>query len=235
VTDLLVVDDLVFEIRRSGRRKTIGVSIDRDGSLIIAAPASCTSREIEETAGTKRLWVHKKLAERELLLRPAREKEYVDGEGFWYFGRSYRLLLREPTVNGNPIPALRLHQGRFQLRRDEVCRAREHFLRWYTENGLPWIVSRVSAFADRIGVQPNGAEIRDHGYRWGSCGRDGHLYFHWRTILLPPPVVEYVVVHELVHLREPNHQPSFWQRVERAMPDFAERKRWLAENGGKFY
>jgi predicted metal-dependent hydrolase len=64
--------------------------------------------------------------------------------------------------------------------------------------------------------------VQDLGYRWGSCGKGGRLYFHWRTILLPPRIVDYVVVHELVHLLEPHHTPEFWQRVERAMPDYAE-------------
>ena len=65
----------------------------------------------------------------------------------------------------------------------------------------------------------------------GSCGKGGRLFFRWRTVLLPPPVIEYVVVHELVHLSEPHHTPAFWTRVERAMPDFAVRKQWLGEKG----
>ncbi len=69
---------------------------------------------------------------------------------------------------------------------------------------------------------------RDLGHRWGSCGKGGKLCFHWRSILLPSSIVEYIVVHELVHLHEPHHTPVFWTRVERAMPDFAKRKQWLA-------
>lgn len=80
---------------------------------------------------------------------------------------------------------------------------------------------------------PAELRVRDLGFRWGSCG-DGTLNFHWATILLPPRIVEYVVVHELVHLVEKNHTPEFWQRVERAMPDFEDRKRWLAAQGAEF-
>lgn len=112
----------------------------------------------------------------------------------------------------------------------EARRGREHFVHWYTEHARTWLGRRVAALAPRVGVEPAAVMVRDLGYRRGSCGKAGGLNFHWRSILLPAQVVEYVVVHELVHLREPHHTPGFWRRVERTMPDFAARKRWLAGN-----
>jgi hypothetical protein len=82
-------------------------------------------------------------------------------------------------------------------------------------------------------VEPASVTVRDLGYRWGSCGKGGRLYFHWKTIMLPPPILEYVVVHELAHTHEANHSPAFWKRVERVLPDFAARKAWLAEQGAE--
>src|SRR6266487_6703036 len=76
--------------------------------------------------------------------------------------------------------------------------------------------------------------IKDLGYRWGSCGRASTLNFHWRVIQLPPGIIDYVVVHELVHLHEPRHNADFWRRVEQALPDFTTRKQWLTENGCQF-
>ena len=80
-------------------------------------------------------------------------------------------------------------------------------------------------------VDPAGVRVQDLGYRWGSCGKGGWLYFHWKTILLPARIAEYVVVHEMAHLHEPHHTPEFWRRVERAMPDYEVRKIWLSEHG----
>ena len=80
-------------------------------------------------------------------------------------------------------------------------------------------------------VHPAGIKAQDLGYRWTSCGKGGWLHFHWKSILLPPRIAEYVVVHEIAHLHEPHHTPAFWLRVERAMPDYAQRKDWLAEHG----
>ena len=67
--------------------------------------------------------------------------------------------------------------------------------------------------------------------RWGSCSARGNLNFHWKLILMPPEVLDYVVVHELAHRREMNHSPRFWAIVEKVLPDYKERRRWLKENG----
>lgn len=80
-------------------------------------------------------------------------------------------------------------------------------------------------------VAPAGVKVQELGYRWGSCGKGDWLYFHWKAILLPARIAEYVLVHELAHLHEPHHTPAFWRRVERVMPDYAQRKAWLAEHG----
>ena len=227
----LVVDGLTYELRRSPRRTTIGITVDRDGSLILSAPEDCPTQTIEETARKRQLWVHKKLAEKSLLFRPNPPKEYVTGEGFYYLDRSYRLLLVDTPEHDTAVPALRLRRGRFELRRDERCRAGQYFVKWYVRNGQPWIRRRVDLLADRIGAAPASVNVRALGYRWGSCGTRRNLNIHWRTVCLPPRMVEYVVVHELVHLIEPHHGKDFWRRVERVIPDFDDRKRWLAEIG----
>jgi predicted metal-dependent hydrolase len=114
-----------------------------------------------------------------------------------------------------------------------VPRGRGHFIEWYTGHARAWLRPRVEKWKSRVGVDLKAIEVRDLGFRWGSCGKGGALNFHWALILLPPSIVEYVVVHELVHLVEPNHTPEFWLAVERAMPDFEARKKWLAEHGGR--
>jgi predicted metal-dependent hydrolase len=228
MNEVLAVEDLTFEVRRSARRRTLEIIVDRGGELVIAAPDGLDTAVMTDFVREKRFWLYQKLAEKEALRPPAPAKEYVDGEGFAYLGRSYRLSLVEAQDR-----LLALERGRFRLVRAEAPRGREHFVRWYAEHALPWLRRRVAAWAPRLGVSPAGVEVRDLGYRWGSCGAAGTLNFHWATILLPPAVVEYVVVHELAHLHERHHTPDFWLRVERAMPDYERRKTWLAQNGGR--
>jgi predicted metal-dependent hydrolase len=229
MTESLAIGDLYFALQRSDRRKTVGITIDRGGELILTAPSDCPLEAIKRIAEEKRFWIYTKLAEKELLFHHKIEKEYVNGEGFYYLGRSYRLL-----ITSSVSAPLRLHQGRFILRSNEQHHAQKHFINWYIEHAQPWLQRRVNFLADRIGVSPKAIQVRDLGFRWGSCSCSGTLNFHWRTILLPPRISEYIVCHELVHLHEPHHDRQFWQRLERAMPDFASRKQWLAENGSRF-
>jgi len=223
----MTVGDLRFEVRRSANRRTVQITVDRQGELILSAPEVCAPSVMERFVRDKRFWIYTKLAEKEALQPTTPTKEYVSGEGLSYLGRNYRLLL----VAKQDVP-VKLEAGRFKMRRADAAQGREHMVRWYTDHAQPWITPRVERYAGRVRVDPSEVIVRDLGYRWGSCGKEGKLYFHWKAILLPPRIVEYIVVHELVHLHEDHHTPEFWRRVERAMPDFVARKQWLAENGG---
>lgn len=226
MTETLTVDELTFEVRRSGRRRTLELTIERDGDLVLSTPPDVATGLIEDFVREKRFWLFTKLAEKEALQRPVPTKEFVTGEGFAYLGRSYRLLL----VDEQDVP-LKLEGGRFRLLRSEVPRGREHFVGWYSTRGTAWLRPRVARWAGRMGVRPTGIQVRELGYRWGSCGTAGTVNFHWATLLLPPSIVDYVIVHELAHLVEANHTPEFWLRVGRALPEYEQRKGWLAEHG----
>jgi predicted metal-dependent hydrolase len=202
------------------------LSVERDGALVIRAPERATAERLKAFIREKRVWVYRKTAEKQALRHAVPVKEYVSGEGFPYLGRSYRLLL----VEAQEVP-LRLQAGRFRLLRSEAHRGRAHFVRWYAEHARLWLERRVAALAPRVGVASASVRIRDLGYRWVSCGLSGTINFLWASILLAQSIVEYVVIHELVHLRERNHTLQFWRRVERAMPDYAHRKAWLAAKG----
>ncbi|MCH9826285.1 MAG: M48 family metallopeptidase [Gammaproteobacteria bacterium] len=220
------VDELRFVVRRSERRTTMQITVERSGNLILSAPPGVSERKLRDFVEQKRFWIYTKLAERDRLQRQVPRKEFVGGEGFLYLGRSHRLKL----VNAQDLP-LKMSGGRFALRRDALPEAREHFIRWYSERARVWLSGRVADYQSRMEVHPAGIKVQDLGYRWGSCGKGDWLYFHWKSILLPARIAEYVVVHEIAHLHEPHHTPAFWQRVERAMPDYAQRKAWLAEHG----
>ncbi|SFK10677.1 hypothetical protein SAMN04488082_11453 [Desulfomicrobium apsheronum] len=220
------MDDLRFVLRRSTRRRTMQITVERTGELILSAPPDVGIEQLRDFVTEKRFWIYTKLAEKERLQRQVPRKEFVGGEGFLYLGRSYRLKL----VDDLNTP-LKLVNGRFALRRDTQADAREHFIRWYSERARVWLSGRVAEYQSRMEVAPAGVKVQDLGYRWGSCGKGDWLYFHWKSILLPARIAEYVVVHEMAHLHEAHHTPAFWLRVERAMPDYVQRKAWLAEHG----
>jgi predicted metal-dependent hydrolase len=224
----LVVNDLRFEVRRSPRRRALEITVDRGGELILSAPPEVPVSKLRDFVDRKRIWVYKQLARREALTHETPRKVFTDGEGFAYLGRSYRLRL-VPESDA----AVKLIGGRFVMPRALARDGREHLVRWYCERARTWLWAKVQDTAARMEVQPQGLRVQDLGYRWGSCGKGQWLYFHWKTILLPARIAEYVVVHELAHLQEPHHTPEFWRRVERAMPDFEQRRVWLAAHGAE--
>ena len=228
MNDTLAVDELRFEVRRSVRRKTLEITVDRGGELIISAPCDADEALMAGFVREKRFWIYTKLAEKQTREQPVVGKEFVSGEGFAYLGRSYRLLL----VEQQEVP-LKLEAGRFKLRRSLALQGRKQFIHWYTDHAGTWLRRRVRNWAPRLGVEPARLEVRDLGFRWGSCGQGGTVNFHWATILFPASIVDYVIVHELAHLIEPNHGPEFWLLVKRALPEYQQRKTWLTEHGGR--
>ncbi len=224
--NILTVDDLRFEVRRSTLRRALEITVDRDGALILSAPPEVPEAKLCEFVQRKRMWIYKQLARKEVLMHAPRRKVFTDGEGFTYLGRNYRLRL-VPEADA----AVKLVGGRFVMPQALAQGGRDLLIRWYCERAKPWLTGKMHDFSARMEVEPAGVRVQDLGYRWGSCGKGSLLYFHWKTILLPARIAEYVVVHEMAHLHEPHHTPEFWRRVERAMPDYERRKVWLAERG----
>ena len=222
----LVVNDLKFELRRSTRRRALEITVDRSGEVILSAPSNVDEAKLRAFVQRKRMWVYGQLARKEALKREAPTKEFTDGEGFAYLGRSYRLRLVQASD-----AAVKLQSGRFIMPRALARNGREHLIRWYCDRARSWLSTKVQDYAARMEVAPAGVRVQDLGYRWGSCGKGDWLYFHWKTILLPARIAEYVVVHEMAHLHEPHHTPAYWRCVERALPDFERRKVWLGEHG----
>lgn len=231
MNETLQIEELRFTVIRSTSRKTLGITVERDGALTLRAPVACSEDLIEQFAREKLLWVYTRLAEKRLLQRSSHHREYVNGEGFYYLGRSYRLFIIEADANTS---LLRLYRGQFLLQIDGLPRAEQHFIGWYVSHAQTWLWGRVQMCIDRFNVSISDLKVRDLGYRWGSCSSNNTINFHWRTILLPPPIIDYVVVHELAHLREPLHTQTFWALISRIVPDWQQRRRWLAENGAAY-
>jgi hypothetical protein len=227
----LTVDGLTFEVRASDQRATLEIIVDRDGSLVLAAPRQAPEEDLRAFVGDRLVWVYTKLAEKERQAHPRPRKEYVPGEGFLYLGQSYRLRIVEGDVRTRP---LRLWRGWFELRKDVVPEGRQRFVTWYTGR-LGSVVDRtVARFRGRVQTAPAQIHVQDMGFRWGATDRRGHVYFHWRVAMLSFPMIEYVVAHELTHLLEGRHTEAFWSRVERLVPDYVERRRWLEREGARY-
>lgn len=227
--DSMSIGSLTFAVRQSERRRTVGITVDRDGSLLLHAPAGIGADALGAWAWSKRGWVFRKLAEKHLLLPASPSKEFVTGEGFDYLGRHYRLQLTDdPSGTAVKLERGRLRMPRTQADADERAEA---VTRWYRQRGAIWLSRRIRPWAERMGLRPGDLDVRDLGYRWGSLGKGGRLNIHWAAMQLPVSLLDYVIVHELAHIEQPRHTPAFWATVERALPDYDQRRTRLAITG----
>jgi predicted metal-dependent hydrolase len=219
-----------YSVQRSGR-KTADIVIERDGRVLVRAPHPVPRERIEEIVDAKRYWIYKNLAEWRDLNATKVVREYRNGEGFLYLGRSYRLLL----VADQEEP-LSLKGGRFCLRREvvdlgEIPAAQAAFRDYYVRRGLERITQRVQYYAPKVGVIPRRIGVRELGHRWASCSPKGNVAFHWKCMMAPPTIIDYIVVHELCHFHHLDHTDAFWNEVDKVMPAYRERKEWLKKNG----
>ncbi len=223
MNEVLVVDNLEFEVRRSPRRKMLGLTVDRAGELVVHSPATASETELHDWVEQKLLWVHQKLLRKEEYSSGSGRLEMVSGENIAYLGRNYRLRI----VKEQPVP-LRFDGQWFSLRERDRQEAPRHFQDWYQDTGAEWLMERVRFWEPKAGISASKITVNDLGFRWGSCGKNGSLYFNWRLLQLPVRLVDYVIAHELVHLRERNHTPEFWRILGRVLPDWKERKEELS-------
>ncbi len=222
--------DIAYNVVRS-RRKTADIVVERDGRIFVRVPPSISQEHIAEMIKAKELWIYKTLAEWRDLNETRVLRDYRNGEGFLYLGRSYRLSL----VSGQE-EALLLKNGRFCLRRDlvdrgEIAAAQAAFREYYIARGSERISQRLAYYAPKVGFDPNSFDVRELGHRWASFSSKGHLAFHWKCMLAPQKIIDYIVVHELCHFHYRDHTDAFWNEVDKVLPDFQERKAWLRKHG----
>lgn len=219
-----------YQVIRS-ERSTADIVIERDGRVVVRAPVGVDDCEIAEIVEAKHYWIYRALAEWRDLNATRVLREFCNGEGFLYLGRAYRLLLASGQSQ-----RLLLKDGRFLLQRELVEQgengaAKAAFRDYYIERGRERIGNRVAYFAPKTGVAATSVDVRELGNRWASCSPGGRLAFHWKCMMAPLSVIDYVVVHELCHFHHQNHTAAFWNEMDKVLPDYRERKQWLRARG----
>ena len=205
------------------KRRTLSLIVEADGTLTVRAPLRMKEADIRRFIEAKTGWIKQKQARvREEALAP---RQYVDGETFWYLGVEIPLRL-VPSQK----PALVMDKV-FKLAKSAQPKAESVFTAWYRQQARAVLTERVSHFARNHDLKPGKLRISSARTRWGSCSAKGTLSFTWRLVMAPPEVIDYVVVHELCHLKELNHSKAFWAQVGKILPDYKKRRAWLKKNG----
>lgn len=217
--------DIEYTLKQS-HRKTMSIYIENNGSVTVIAPHKLDKPQIEKIIEKKRYTIYRNLAEWRTLNESFIDRKYVNGEGFLYLGTSYRLQI----VDKQEEP-LKLYQGYFLLKNKELTNAPFHFKHFYKDKGQFKIPDRMKLYTESIGINPQNIRILELKTHWASCSESGNLNFHWKCMMAPLKVLDYIIVHELVHLIHKNHTETFWNTVDKVLPDYKERKEWLRKNG----
>jgi predicted metal-dependent hydrolase len=213
----------VDQIIRS-KRRTIAIIVHRDGKVVVRAPLKTPEALIRAFIESKSGWIEEKKAEAaKHVALPV--KKYTGGEKFLLLGHEIPLRV----VDGQKT-ALKF-QDEFFLSKNAVPKAQTLFTKWYQAQARETLTERVILYATMFGLHYEKIRISSARTRWGSCSSRGTLSFTWRLVMAPLDVVDYVVIHELAHLKVKDHSPKFWAEVARMQPDFKRRRAWLKKNG----
>ncbi len=217
-------------IRSRKRRKTISLHIKEDGKIVVYAPYRTPKWEIEKFFNEKESWIVEKRSEKERSIKEA-EKTFISGEKFLFLGELFPLEIQD----NNKEPPLKLSFGKFVLDKNHIEEARDLFIKWYKEEAKERIIGRIDYYSKRLQLFPKGVKITSAKYRWGSCSRDDRLSFSWRMIMASFSIIDYILIHELVHIKEKNHSKRFWNYLESVHPDYKKHRLWLKENGSSLW
>jgi predicted metal-dependent hydrolase len=220
---------LSVRVRDSARARTARIIVGPRRPLEVIVPRGTEEEEVDALLEQKRGWIERKVAESRAIAARPKQLGLARPGIVWIDGRP---LSVERQAGRRPIAELREGMVVVGGDADEAAAAIE---RWYRREARRRIAEIAGEGAVRLGLQFRSLAVRDQRTRWGSCSREGNLSFSWRLLVAPAEVREYVVVHELCHLREPTHAKPFWRLLEASRPGWQEQARWLREHGQELH
>lgn len=225
----LAGQEVPYLLKRS-RRRSVGLRVDATG-LTVQAPLRASHKWLEQVLHEKARWVQDKLAQMQATTLPA--PLWQDGEAVPFLGETLRLTL----LQGSSQPPF-LCDGELILGVPATLptsHVEKQVVGWYRNQALACFRERASYYAVHLGLAFSSLKLSNAATRWGSCNARGQLRLNWRLIKAPLPLIDYVVAHELAHLRHLDHSPAFWRVVESLYPDYASARTALRESGALYH
>jgi len=224
--------DLQYILTRSSR-KTVGIAIERNGLVKVTSPLRVSESYINDLLQKKANWIIKKLENIETRVSKANKaRGFEEGEFFSYLGKEYKLILVRSSDLKKPTVSLEDEELIITIPNDfQAQRLKEVLKIWYIKRFKLVIEDRIKYYSSIIGVFPQKITIKEQKTRWGSCSAKGNINLNWKLIMAPLEVLDYVVIHELCHMKQMNHSKEFWKLVELVFPMYKRCRVWLKENG----
>lgn len=227
--------EFTYLISRSAR-KTVGIIVDPDGKVNVRAPIDLDEEEIKEAVFKKRKWIAKKIQESQEIKKPIPlKRELISGEKIKLKNKNYRLKIHSFSKNRSKIVFVRgilhIYVNENLNSQEKQAEIKKTLIKWYKKKAKTIISQRVQKYLKYLDLKPKQIQLRDQKLRWGSCSKSGIISFKWQIVMAPISAIDYVVVHELCHLKEPLHSAKFWDTVESLFPNYKKWKKWLRING----
>lgn len=230
--------DIYYSLYRQ-ERKDVRIVIDLVNGVVVYTPKKTPDEKIHDLLSSKTRWIYDKIQELGEVKINVASKEFVSGEKLPYLGRQYRLKVHREAVDQSSFG---FKQGRFiatvpsnwgQEKVQDILE--ESLIEWYRKHGLKKIKERTAYYEHLLGVNAKAIQLRTQHKRWGTCTPEGNIYLNWRIVMAPIRVIDYIIVHELAHLRISEHNQDFWNLVRSILPHYEEDKEWLRIHGMELY
>jgi predicted metal-dependent hydrolase len=212
-----------YELRQSADATEPRIDVDIHGVTVVV-PQSDEAYP-EELLKENAVWVVEKKEKYDTYREQIPEREYEEGAVFPYLGGEREVVVERRPSSSVTENTLRL--AKHHVEDTSVERALETL---YRRKARDTFEERAEYFAEEMGVEYEKIDVRRQRTKWGSCSTTGTLGLNWRLMMAPQEIVDYIVIHELAHLRESNHTDSFWSLVAEHDPEYQEHSRWLEEN-----
>lgn len=225
---------LTYDVAYKKNRNSVQLKIQSSTHLEITAPTKFPTDNIEKILQQKSRWILKKILYLETVAKNPLNKTISHGATLLYLGRPHTLIFVETKNNQGKIYDkdqqifIPIFSSTLNLKDPSMEIRLQH---WYRQQAQQQLLEKTVFWSNEIAVQPQRITIKDQKTRWGSCSSKRNINYNWRIIMAPPAVIDYLVIHELCHLRFPNHSTLFWQEVARFSPNFKEHRTWLKNNG----
>lgn len=228
---------LNYKVRRSQRAKKTRIVVTVDSIEVVAPPQVPESR-IKAFVEAQQGWIRdavKRVGERAEAHSRLAPSQYHEGVAVPYQGRHYKLSIKPTAARSIKIvlqPEVLWIYLPVTLGAADSSEAIRHALQcWMKQQARQQAIQLIDKHARRFALTPRSLRIKTQKSRWGSCGPQNDINLNWLLMLAPPVVMEYVVIHELCHIRHKNHSKAFWSLVAEHMPDYLLHRRWLKQHG----
>lgn len=227
-----------YELKYSTKRKNLAIQVDENGVTVIA-PNTSSEEQIQSILKQKAGWILKQQADFNEIAHYENLRQFYSGEKLPYLGRQYRLKIRQEAISNATFT---YQQGRFIAYVPKSLPIDEYrhtlyplYKEWVMSKGKKIAAERIERFQQIFPYRPSKVMIKDQQQRWGSCTANKQILLNWHIFLAPMSAVDYVIAHELAHLKVMDHSNEFWETLAMLYPEYQASKEWLRLNGRKLY